>query len=211
MQSGEHRLGTAGSPGALGERIGRAWSVGCRPDGTGRVRCTFRSPGDAEIWAHTLRCRCFPQSEYKPSGTASEAGYWRPQQPGPPSPGLSTWRRAAPAASRGRIGPCRRRAPARAASRGLGCPRHPPRQGTRRAQPAIATGVPISGPRRHQLAGVPSNAAPEPSSPPPAAYLAQARPGERERAGPEGQGPGGNPMGGVCLVKGVTACLYWSR
>lgn len=33
MQSGEHRLGTAGGPGALGERIGRAWSVGCRPDG----------------------------------------------------------------------------------------------------------------------------------------------------------------------------------
>lgn len=144
MQSGEHRFGTAGSLVALGERIDRAWSVGCRPDGTGRVRCTFRSPGDAEIWAHTPRAPLLSPEQVQTVGNGRRG--WTL---GPPSPGLGTWRRAAPAASRGRIGPCRRRAPARAASRGLGCPRHPPRQGTRRAQTALATGVPISRPRRH--------------------------------------------------------------
>lgn len=134
----------------------------------------------------------FPDEECKPLRPAAEARHPHLRQPGPPSPGPGTWRRAAPAASRGRNGLCRRRAPARAASRGLGRPGHPPRQGTRRARPALATGGSAYRSDRHPRAWTPSSAEPAPSSPPGAAYPAQARQGRRggARARPEGRGRG---------------------
>lgn len=86
MQSGEHRLGTAGSPRALGERIDRAWSVACRPDGTGRVRCTFRSPGDAEIWAHTPRAPLLSPERVQTVGDGRRGWILEPSAAGPPKP-----------------------------------------------------------------------------------------------------------------------------
>lgn len=143
---------------------------------------------------------------------AAEAGHGRPQQPGPPRPGLCTWQRAVPAAPHGRTCLCRRRAPARAASRGFERPGRPPRQRARRAWPAFATEGSTSGPCRHPLAGTPSSVPLAPSSPPRAAYLAQAHLGDRGRAGPEGRGRGRKPdrrplfvwrRGGLCweLIK----------
>lgn len=193
-----------GAPSGTWEPLDRAWSARCRHDWncapSGRPEMPRSGP--TPLW----HC-CFPQPESKPSEQAPEAGHRRPQQPGPPSPGLCTWQRAVPAASRGRIGLCRRRVPARAASRGLERPGRPPRQRARRARPAFATGGLTSGPRRHPLAGTPSSAALAPSSPPRAAYLAQAHPGDRGRARPEGQGRGGSRIGGLCLFGGVAVCV----
>lgn len=159
-------------------------------------------PDSPDLGPHPSGAAAFPTG-VQTVGAGRRGGAPAPSAAGPPEPGLRTWRRAAPVGPRGRIGRCRRRAPARAASRGLGSPGRPPRQGTRRARPALDTGGSASGPRRHPQGRAPSSDALAPSSLPRAAYLAQARRDEVDRAGLERRDPGGSPMGGVCLVGGV--------